>query len=144
MDWRRLSIWFLAGSIMLCGWCSLISGIGGWVMGYDLGQREARVALLPDTGVLVTRVEQGGPADLAGIERGNTLIGLNGVTIADVTVLHSELLRYQPGEEIQVTYRENLVEYVTTLVLAQRPGSATGLPYMGIYYTARAELPADI
>jgi S1-C subfamily serine protease len=113
-------------------------------MGYDLGQREARVALLPDTGVLVTRVEQGGPADLAGIERGNTLIGLNGVTIADVTVLHSELLRYQPGEEIQVTYRENLVEYVTTLVLAQRPGSATGLPYMGIYYTARAELPADI
>jgi PDZ domain-containing secreted protein len=144
MDWRRLSIWFLAGSIMLCGWCSLISGIGGWVMGYDLGQREARVALLPDTGVLVTRVEQGGPADLAGIERGNTLIGLNGVTIADVTVLHSELLRYQPGEEVQVTYRANLVEHVTTLVLAQRPGSATGLPYMGIYYTARAELPADI
>jgi PDZ domain-containing secreted protein len=144
MDWRRLSIWFLAGSIMLCGWCSLISGIGGWVMGYDLGQREARVALLPDTGVLVTRVEQGGPADLAGIERGNTLIGLNGVAIADVTVLHSELLRYQPGEEVQVTYRENLVEHVTTLVLAQRPGSATGLPYMGIYYTARAELPADI
>jgi PDZ domain-containing secreted protein len=144
MDWRRLSIWFLAGSIMLCGWCSLISGIGGWVMGYDLGQREARVALLPDTGVLVTRVEQGGPADLAGIERGNTLIGLNGVTIEDVTVLHSELLRYQPGEEIQVTYRENLVEQVTTLVLAQRPGSVTGLPYMGIYYTARAELPADI
>ncbi len=129
---------------MLCGWCSLLSGIGGWVMGYDLGQREARVALLPDSGVLVTRVEQGGPADLAGIERGNTLIGLNGVTIADVTVLHSELLRYQPGEEIQVTYRENLVEYVTTLVLEQRPGSATGLPYMGIYYTARAELPADI
>jgi PDZ domain-containing secreted protein len=144
MDWRRLSIWFLAGSIMLCGWCSLISGIGGWVMGYDLGQREARVALLPDTGVLVTRVEQGGPADLAGIERGNTLIGLNGVTIADVTVLHAELLRYQPGEEIQVTYRANLVEHVTTLVLAQRPGSVTGLPYMGIYYTARAELPADI
>jgi PDZ domain-containing secreted protein len=144
MDWRKLSIWFLAGSIMLCGWCSLISGIGGWVMGYDLGQREARVALLPDTGVLVTRVEQGGPADLAGIGRSDTLIAINGVTIPDVTVLHAELLRYQPGEEVQVTYRENLVEQVTTLVLAQRPGSATGLPYMGIYYTARAELPADI
>lgn len=143
VDWRRVALWLLAGGIISCGWCTLFSGISGWLMGYDLGQREARMSLLPDTGVLVTRVERGGPADLAGIERGNIIIAINGVMIADVPMLQAELMRYEPGQQVQITFRDHTTERITTVVLGYFPGSNTSLPYLGIYYTARAENPAD-
>jgi PDZ domain-containing secreted protein len=144
MDWQKTSLWLLIVGVIFCGWCNLLSGIGGWLMGYDLGQREARAALLPESGVLVTRVERGGPADEAGIRRGDTIIAIDGVTIPDVTVLHNQLLNYSPGEEIEVTYRHNLSERITQVILEERPDDTTDLPYLGIYYTARAAPPADI
>jgi PDZ domain-containing secreted protein len=144
MDWRKLSIWLLASSIVLCGWCNIISLAGGWLMGYDLGQREARAALLPDTGVLVTRVERGGPAASAGIGRGDTIIAINGVRITDVPMLRNEILRYEPEQEINITYRTNLNELTAVVELGVFPGANSPLPYLGIYYTARAEPPADV
>lgn len=143
-DWRRIALWLLGIGIVSCGWCSLLSGISGWLMGYDLGQRETRASLLPETGVLVTRVERGGPADQAGIKRGDTILAINGVQIADVPMLQTELMRYEPEQKIQITFRENMTERVTTVVLGHFPGSNMRLPYLGIYYTARAENPADV
>jgi S1-C subfamily serine protease len=120
-----------------------MSGIGGWIMGYDLGQREAYAELLPEVGVLVTRVEDGSPADHAGISRSDTIIALNGTLIEDARTLHRELQRYQPDEEVQITFRQNLIERTTTVRLGQVPGGDGAMPYLGIYYTARAESPAD-
>ena len=38
---RRMSVpWLLAGALIACAWCSFLSGIGGWIMGRDLAQRE--------------------------------------------------------------------------------------------------------
>lgn len=142
MDGRKILIWLLAGSIVFCGWCSLFSGMLGWWTGYELGYREARVAFLPETGVLVTRIDRDSPAAEVGITRGDTIIALNGVTIADVPMLHAELRRYEPSDEVQITFRRNMIERTTMVELGQRPGS-TSVPYMGIYYTARAESPAD-
>jgi C-terminal processing protease CtpA/Prc len=143
-DWRKISIWLLAGGIVVCGWCSLLSGVAGWWQGYELGYREARVAFLPETGVLVTRLDRDGPAAMAGIAPGDTIIALNGVLITDVPMLHTELLRYQPEQEIQITFRRKRTEQTTFLVLNTRPGSNPPLPYLGVYYTARADKPADI
>lgn len=140
-SWRR-TIPLALGIIILCSWCSLISGVGGWVMGYDLGKHQTEAALLPETGVLVTRVERGSPAAQSGIERGDTIIALNGAPIEDVTMLHDELKSYTPGEQVTITYLNNTSEHETSVVLSQSPGGS--LPYMGIYYTARAESPADI
>lgn len=144
MNWRKLAIWFAASGIILCGWCSLLSGVGGWLMGYDLGQRETRTELLPETGVVVTRVERGSPADQAGITRSDTIIALNGVPIQDAQMLRREVLGYEPGDEVQITFRQNFTEQTTEVQLGTLPGSNNELPYLGIYYTARAESPADV
>lgn len=98
--------------------------------------------LLPETGVLVTRVERGSPAEQSGIRRGDTIIAINGVRVDDVSALQHLLGTYRPGEHILLTYRHTTGEWVTPVVLAHFPGS--GSPYLGIYYTARAEAPADI
>jgi C-terminal processing protease CtpA/Prc len=143
MDWRKMAIWLLAGGTVFCGWCSLLSGIAGWWQGYELGYREARVELLPETGVLVTRVERESPAALAGILRGDTILAINSIPIVDVPMLHDELLRYDPNQEVQITLRQNMTERTTRVILDRRPGSNPPVPYLGIYYTARAEKPAD-
>lgn len=111
-------------------------------MGYDLGRRETRAELLPDTGVLVVRVERGGPADLAGIGRNDTIIAVNGSTVEDIPALRATLARYRPGDEVTVAYRHDTGEQVTRVRLGRFPGSDQ--PYLGIYYTARAEEPADL
>lgn len=112
-------------------------------MGYDLGKRETRAAFLPDAGVLVTRVEHDSPADQAGIGRGDIIIALNGVYVADVVALRNELMSYRPGDDVLVTYRHDLGEHATNVRLARFPGRGND-PYLGIYFTARAEEPADM
>jgi membrane-associated protease RseP (regulator of RpoE activity) len=141
-SWPRTA-WLLVGILVLCSWCSLVSGFGGWIMGYDLGRREARASFLPEKGVLVTRVEQGSPAEQAGIVRGDMITGINGVSVDDVVSLRDELMGFQPGERVLITYRHDLGEQITYVSLGQFPGSVN-IPYLGIYFTARAEKPADM
>lgn len=142
-DWPRPILWGVAGAIILCGWCSLFSGVGGWLVGYELGYRQARTEYLPEIGVLVTRVEQDSPAYSAGITRGDTILAINGSSIADAPMLLAELSSYQPGEQVQITYRQHMTERITTVLLANHPDQRAARPYLGIYYTARADQPAD-
>lgn len=139
---KRTIIYLLIGSLLLCSGCSLFSGIGGWLMGYDLARRETRAALLPETGVLVVRVDRSGPAAQAGIAAGDTIVAVNGIAVADVPALRNELLRYRPGDEVRISYRHDLRERDTLVTLARYADGDR--PYLGIYYTARAEEPADI
>lgn len=139
--WRKATFWLLGLSCVLCGWCSLLSGVGGWLLGYDLGERAARVDLLPASGVVMTRVDRDGPAARSGIQRGDVLVAINGERIADVPMLHSQLQQYRPGQQVQLTVRRERREQLTTLELGSFPGS--DMPYLGIYYTARADAPAD-
>lgn len=139
----RRTFWLAIIGLVLCSWCSLLSGFGGWIMGYDLGKREVRAALLPGSGVLVTRIERGGPAEQAGIVRGDMIVAINGITVHDVVELREQLLTYHPGDTVLLSYRHDLGEQSTYLILTGYPGNSSQ-PYMGIYYTARADEPADI
>lgn len=139
--WRQI-VGILVVLVIVCSWCSLVSGVGGWLVGYDRGKREASTAYLPESGVLVTRVERGSPAEQAGIARGDMIVAINGIVINDIVALRDELLRYGPGDNVLVTYRHNLGEQVTYVSLGRFPGGKN--PYLGIYFTARAEAPADI
>jgi membrane-associated protease RseP (regulator of RpoE activity) len=145
----RRTIWLAIGLLVVCGWCNLLSGLGGWLMGYDLGWREGRVEQQAtmqtapiSTGVLVIRVQRGSPADAAGITRNDLITAVNGILVEDVPALRSEILRYRPGDNIEITFLHERGEVTTEVQLDRFPDREE--PYLGIYYTARAEDPADL
>jgi S1-C subfamily serine protease len=59
-------------------------------------------ALPVDSGVLVTSVEKGSPAERAGLRDGDILVGLGGVPIASVDELHRVLRGDKVGESLAV------------------------------------------
>ena len=57
-------------------------------------------------GALVVGVESGSGADDAGLEDGDTIIGLGGTTIATTGDLTKALVPYDPGETVTITWRD--------------------------------------
>ncbi len=148
--------WWIAGlavaTSLLCMWCGVFAGIGGWIAGRDIGRREARLELsataavqpvLPELGVLVTRVDRSGPAARAGVARGDVIVAIEGVYVQDARDLRNELLRYRAGDTIRLTILRDRGEQALNVTLGAFPGNPR-LPYLGIYYTARGEEPADL
>ncbi len=148
--------WFLivlsVGAVLICAWCSLLSGIGGFMIGGDLSARETRLnvqathtasSALPPLGVLVIRTERGGPAELAGVQRGDVITAMDGRPVQDARDLRALLHTSVPGASIFLTLdREGIMQDVQ-VQLAGFPGDIQRA-YLGIYYTARAEEPADL
>jgi PDZ domain-containing secreted protein len=148
---RARLLWLLGGAIVVCVWCSFLSGLGGWIMGQDLARREeqARFATagtlqqgrLPP-GVLVTRLDRGGPAATAGLQAGDTVIAINNTRVESARDLHDQLLSYRPGNVVRLTVLRDREEDLNVL-LGPFP-SDSRRPYLGIYYTARGDEPADL
>ncbi len=148
--------WWIAGltvtAALLCLWCGVFAGIGGWIAGRDIGRREARLELsataavqpiLPELGVLVTRLDRSGPAARAGVARGDVIVAIEGVYVQDARDLRNELLRHRAGDTIRLTILRDRGEQALSVTLGAFPGNPR-LPYLGIYYTARGEEPADL
>jgi S1-C subfamily serine protease len=144
--------WLLAGALIACAWCSFLSGIGGWVMGRDLAGREQQALLetaaagradLPPLGVLVTRLDRTGPAAAAGIQRGDTIVAINGAHVEDARDLRDQLRTYRSGDTVRLTVLGETGESDIAVKLEAFPGD-TRRPYLGVYYTARGEDPADL
>ena len=148
---RARLLWLLGGAIVVCVWCSFLSGLGGWIMGQDLARREeqARFATagtlqqgrLPP-GVLVTRLDRGGPAATAGLQAGDTVIAINNTRVESARDLRDQLLGYRPGNVVRLTVLRDREEDLS-VTLAPFP-SDSRRPYLGIYYTARGDEPADL
>jgi S1-C subfamily serine protease len=153
MKWeqRRLMPWALFGMVILCAWCSVLSALGGWIMGRDLAQREAGAAmatatagdLLPPLGVLVTRLVRAGPAEQAGIQRGDMIVAIDDVYIQDARDLRDQLNRRRPGDRVRLSIVRDRGEQQASVQLAVFPGDPTR-PYLGMYYTARPDEPGDL
>jgi len=149
---RRASLpWLFAGAIIFCAWCSFLSGLGGWIMGQDLARREeqARFAtastLRPDRpplGVLVVRLDRSGPAARAGLESNDTITAINGTHVESARDLRDQLLSYRPGDVVRLTVMRDREQDIAVRLDAF-PGES-GRGYLGIYYTARADEPADL
>jgi PDZ domain-containing secreted protein len=140
------------GGILICSWCSLLSGAGGWFVGGDIAAREARLhydatatagSNLPPLGVLVTRLDRGGPADRAGVLRGDVIVKVDGVDVQDARDLHDALMRLLPGKRTRLTIDRGDGPREVQVDLAAFPDDPRRA-YMGIYFTARAEEPADL
>lgn len=154
MRWeRRVPLpWLAFAVVSICAWCSLLSGIIGWATGRDLAQREANITLatavagrveLPPLGVLVTRLDRTGPAADAGIARGDIIVAIDGIHVEDARDLREELRAYAPGDTVILSVVRDDGTDEVKVRLGRFPGEADR-PYLGIYYTARGEEPADL
>jgi membrane-associated protease RseP (regulator of RpoE activity) len=148
--------WVIAGLViggmLLCGWCSLLSGIGGWFIGSDIAGREARVRFaataearpdLPPLGVLVTRLDRTGPAAQAGVVRGDVITAIDGITLQDARDLRDALNRLRVGVSVRLTLDDGIRTREVQALLASFPADPQR-PYLGIYFTSRAEEPGDL
>lgn len=151
---RRVPLpWLIAGAVVACAWCSFLSGLGGWVMGRDLAGREQQAMFateiaarddLPPLGVMVTRLDRTGPAARAGVQRGDMIVALDGVHVEDARDLRDQLRSFRSGDTVRLTLlRERDAAQDISVRLDAFPDD-NQRPYLGIYYTARAEEPADL
>jgi PDZ domain-containing secreted protein len=150
---RRVPLpWLMGGAVVACVWCSFLSGLGGWIMGRDLAGREQQALYatetaarsnLPPAGVLVTRLDRAGPAARVGIDRGDMIVAIDGVAVEDARDLRDHLRSYRSGDIIRLTVLRERGQENLTLPLAAFPDDSRR-PYLGIYYTARGDEPADL
>lgn len=139
-------------AVLFCVWCSALSGIAGWVVGGDIAARETRMQMgatatvradLPPLGVLVTRLDREGPAARAGVLRGDVIVAIDGAPLADARDLRDALLHVRPGDRVRLTVERERSELTLTADLIAFPDNPQRA-YLGIYFTARAEEPADL
>ncbi|HOK07500.1 MAG TPA: DegQ family serine endoprotease [Syntrophales bacterium] len=60
-----------------------------------------------DRGALVGDVNEGSPADKAGIQRGDVIVRYDGKEVRDVTALKNMVAATKPGQEVEIEYRRN-------------------------------------
>jgi serine protease Do len=85
-------------------------------MSKALGQSETR-------GVLVGDVSPKGPAQAAGLERGDIILDLNGKPINDNNELRNTIAMMQPGETVKLKIARNGSERELSVKLGELPGS---------------------
>lgn len=79
-------------------------------------------------GVVILDVEPGGPADRAGLVRGDILLEVDGQPVGSLVDLRSILGSHRPGDEITVTVQHGDERRTRTVTLGDRNGRA----YLGI------------
>jgi serine protease Do len=88
----------------------------------DLTQETAKRFGSPvDSGALVEKVEPGGPADAAGIRRGDVVIAAGSEEVRSSGDLISALRDYQPGDTVDLTVLRNGEESKLQVNLAESP-----------------------
>jgi putative serine protease PepD len=74
-------------------------------------------------GLFVTAVTTGGPAQAAGLRRGDLLTALDGVELSDPDQLEALSLTTGPGQQVRLTFRRSGSSADATVTLAARPPS---------------------
>jgi S1-C subfamily serine protease len=75
-------------------------------------------------GALVSSVESGGPAEAAGLERGDVITAINGSAVKDNNELRNEIAALQPGTSVQLTVQRDGKERTVTAKLGELEGPA--------------------
>ncbi len=74
-----------------------------------------------EEGALVVEVSQGGPADAAGLERGDVIVEFNGATVTNTDDLLVAILEAGVGSEVEVVYVRGEDRLTTTATLRESP-----------------------
>jgi Do/DeqQ family serine protease len=78
-------------------------------------------------GVVVTRVSEGGGADLAGLQRGDVITGINGQPTLTAPALQELLGQFRPGNLIRVAFLRNGQAREAEVILKNKLNSTTAL-----------------
>lgn len=70
-----------------------------------------------ETGIYIESVEINGPADKAGLQKGDIIIKIGDVTVENSSYLKYELYKYNVGDKVKITYKRNNKENNTTVTL---------------------------
>ena len=92
----------------------------------------AAVPLSPDAslvhgvaeGLLVTRVDAGGPSEAAGLQVGDIITELNGKSVVSTDELVSLTLNQKPGDKVKVQYVRDGKTHTTTVTLGTQPSGS--------------------
>jgi len=74
-------------------------------------------------GALISSVQHGGPADRAGVQRGDVILALNGSPVADSNALRNQIANTEPGSEVTLTILHDKREQQIHAKLAELPAS---------------------
>jgi len=69
------------------------------------------------SGVVLTSIEKGSPAEIAGLKSGDVITKLNDVKITSVAMLRYELFKHEIGDKITISYVRGTSEKTTTVTL---------------------------
>jgi S1-C subfamily serine protease len=76
------------------------------------------------SGAYLQNVEQGSPAANAGLVQGETITSLGGTSVSSFEDIQRVLVKYHPGDSIQITYLDqNGQSHTTTATLATGPAA---------------------
>jgi serine protease DegQ len=99
----------------------------GWigVEPQNLSKELAESLNLPKdtTGVLISGVLEGGPADNAGMKPGDVLTQVSGQAVNDVAALLNRIAQTNPGDEAKVTLMRKGKEINIRIQVGKRPKS---------------------
>ena len=97
-------------------------GYLGMYTGGEVDQTMARALGLDDVrGVIVGRVEEGGPADKAGLQQQDVIVSLNGEQIRNWDAFRTEIASKKPGDTIDLGVIRDMDEVELTVTLGERP-----------------------
>jgi serine protease Do len=77
--------------------------------------------LAVNTGVLITNVAAGGPAEKAGLRAGDVITAIDGKDIGDMGGLTQLINSYQVGQKVEVTYWRGEAKSTASLTLSESP-----------------------
>ena len=86
-------------------------------------------------GVLVTEVVKSSPADVAGIEVGDTIISVDKDEISTESSLSELIKAHKPGDKVKLEISRDGKKKIFNIALGENPDEA-GQAYLGIYYTS--------
>jgi len=95
--------------------------MGVWYGGNVDESVAAELQLPVNYGVLIQEVVQGGPADRAGIRRGDVITAMAGQKIADFAALRRIIHEQKVGDEVDVVFFRGREQHTVKVALAELP-----------------------
>ena len=87
------------------------------------GSLADRLKLPQIEGVLISKVQEDGPAAKAGLRTDDVILKINTQTISGKGVFDEEIAYYNPGDKVNVQYRRGGRVLITSLILTNREGT---------------------